>query len=87
MVRGGFVLQSKPMRQVIIYPDREDGGFIAEVPSLPGCVTDGATRDEAIKNVRDAMDAWIDGARSMGISMLPDELQAELLVVEEPAAA
>lgn len=55
------------MRQVVIYPDREDGGWVAEVPSLPGCVTQGATRAEVLTNARDAIATWIHGARQMGI--------------------
>jgi len=56
------------MRQVVIYPDREDGGWVAEVPSLPGCVTQGATRAEVLSNARDAIETWIDGAQQVGIA-------------------
>jgi predicted RNase H-like HicB family nuclease len=57
------------MRQVFLYPD-ETGWWVAEVPSLPGCVTQGATVAEAIQNVRDAIEAWIDGMRDAGETML-----------------
>jgi predicted RNase H-like HicB family nuclease len=60
------------MRQVVIYPDHEDGGWVCEVPSLPGCVSQGDSKQEAIENVRDAIDAWIDAARSTG-TPIPDE--------------
>ena len=63
---------SVAMRQVVIYPDREDGGWVAEVPSLPGCVTQGATRSEVLVNARDAIQTWIDGARQVGME-IPDE--------------
>lgn len=46
------------MRQVVIHPG-EDGYWIAEVPSLPGCITQGATRDEAIANARDAIREYV----------------------------
>ncbi|MCA8997775.1 MAG: type II toxin-antitoxin system HicB family antitoxin [Planctomycetaceae bacterium] len=59
-------------RQVIIYPDPEDGGWIAEVPSLPGCLTDGETREELMENVRDAIETWIDGARELGRTIPED---------------
>lgn len=49
------------MRQVMLYQD-EDGVWIAEVPSLPGCGSDGATREEALANVKDAIDLWIEDA-------------------------
>jgi predicted RNase H-like HicB family nuclease len=60
------------MRQVIIFPDHEDGGWVAEVPSLPGCVSQGDTREEVIANVRDAIDTWIEGAKQVGMTV-PDE--------------
>ena len=60
---------SVAMRQVVIYPDREDGGWVAEVPSLPGCVTQGATRSEVLVNARDAIQTWNDGARHVGMEM------------------
>ena len=41
-------------RRVLLYPG-EDGFIVAEVPSLPGCVSQGRTRDEALTNVREAI--------------------------------
>ncbi len=55
------------MRQVVIYPDTEDGGWVAEVPSLPGCISQGETMEETIENVRDAIKTWVDGSRSVGM--------------------
>jgi predicted RNase H-like HicB family nuclease len=46
------------MRQVIIYP-REDGYWVAECPSLPGCISQGKTREEAIANIREAIQGYI----------------------------
>ena len=46
------------MRQVIIYPG-EDGYWVAECPSLAGCVSQGATRREAIVNIREAIEAYV----------------------------
>lgn len=60
------------MRQVVIYPDREDGGWVAEVPSLPGCITQGETRAEVLANARDAIDTWIKGAKEVGLTV-PEE--------------
>ena len=42
------------MRQVMLYPG-EDGYWVAEVPSLPGCISQGKTREEAVQNVREAI--------------------------------
>jgi predicted RNase H-like HicB family nuclease len=46
------------MRQVIIYPG-EDGFWVAECPSLPGCVSQGETREQAIANIREAIEGYI----------------------------
>ncbi len=53
---------------VIIEPlSAEDGGgFIATVPDLPGCMSDGETAEAALANVRDALAAWIEKARALG---------------------
>ena len=45
--------------RVIIEQD-EDGVFVAEVPSLPGCVTQGATRQEAVLNAQEAIAAYLE---------------------------
>ncbi|MBU2636157.1 MAG: type II toxin-antitoxin system HicB family antitoxin [Bacteroidetes bacterium] len=42
------------MRQVIIYPG-EDGYWVAECPSLPGCISQGKTKEEAIINIKEAI--------------------------------
>lgn len=69
------------MRQVIIYPDREDGGFVCEVPSLPGCVSQGDTRDEALQNVRAAIEAWAAAAETLGWDIPGDAQDAEICLV------
>lgn len=46
------------MRQVIVYSG-EDGYFVAECPSLPGCVSQGKTREEAIANIKEAIAGYI----------------------------
>jgi antitoxin HicB len=47
-------------------PAEDGGGFIATVPDLPGCMSDGDTPEEALANVRDAVAAWIDEASALG---------------------
>jgi len=46
------------MRQVIIYAG-EDGYWVAECPSLPGCISQGRTREEAIANIREAIQGYV----------------------------
>ncbi len=47
------------MRHVILYTD-EDGFWIAECPSLPGCVSQGDSEQDAIANIREAIDGYIE---------------------------
>jgi predicted RNase H-like HicB family nuclease len=47
------------MRQVVIYPG-EDGFWIAECPSLKGCISQGETKEEAINNIKEAIEVYID---------------------------
>lgn len=52
-------------------PEEDGGGFIAIVPDLPGCKSDGETPAEAIANVEDAIEVWIEAAGDMGHKVPP----------------
>ena len=69
------------LRQVVIYPDLEDGGWVAEVPSLPGCVSQGDTREEALVNARDAIRVWLDGAKQVGMPIPAEQFSVQVYVV------
>jgi predicted RNase H-like HicB family nuclease len=47
-------------------PAEEGGGFLATVPDLPGCMSDGETPEQAVSNIQDAITAWIEAARDLG---------------------
>ena len=47
-------------------PEDDGGGYLAIVPDLPGCMADGATREEAISEARDAFTAWVTAAQEDG---------------------
>ncbi len=53
---------------VVVQPlkDEDGGGFIATVPDLPGCMSDGETPEEALTNVQAAIEAWIEAAQDLG---------------------
>ena len=55
--------------ELIIYWNKADGCFIAEVPELPGCMADGATYEKAVANAQFVIQEWIDTARSLGRSI------------------
>lgn len=68
------------MRQVLIYPG-EDGFWVAECPSLPGCISQGASREEAIENVREAIEAYTLSLEEDGLTVPVDSLEALLVAV------
>lgn len=49
--------------EIIIYWSNEDHAFIAEVPELPGCMAHGVTHEEALGNIKSAMELWINTAK------------------------
>lgn len=46
------------MRQVILFPG-EDGFWVTECPSLPGCISQGETKEEALSNIREAIQGYV----------------------------
>ena len=52
--------------ELIIFWSEEDHTFLVEVPELPGCMADGRTRSEAVKNAENSIKLWIETARSLG---------------------
>jgi len=52
--------------ELIIYWSEEDDAYIVEVPELSGCMADGRTYNEAIRNVLIVIEEWIDTARELG---------------------
>ena len=52
--------------ELIIYWSGEDQSFVVEVPELPGCMADGATYQEALRNAETIIQEWIDTARELG---------------------
>jgi len=67
-------------RQVMLYPG-EDGWWVVECPSLPGCVSQGETEAEAIANIKEAIEVWIADAIEHEEPVPEDTRQAQLLLV------
>ena len=47
-------------------PEADGGGFVATVPDLPGCMSDGDMPEEAVANVLDAIESWLEAANDAG---------------------
>jgi predicted RNase H-like HicB family nuclease len=68
------------MRQTLIYRG-EDGYWIAECPSLPGCISQGMTREEAVANIREAIILYIEALEADGLPVPPETFDAILVAV------
>ena len=68
------------MRQVIIYPG-EDGYWVAECPSLPGCISQGETKEIAIKNIKEAIEGYIKALKEDGLEVPPEQFEVLVLAV------
>ncbi|HYS54231.1 MAG TPA: type II toxin-antitoxin system HicB family antitoxin [Thermoanaerobaculia bacterium] len=68
------------MRQIVISRG-EDGQWVAECPSLPGCVTQGPTREEAIENARDAVEQYIAALEEDQLPVPPETFDTLVVVV------
>jgi predicted RNase H-like HicB family nuclease len=64
--------------EIIKISEEDGGGYLAFVPKLPGCMSDGETPEEALKNVQDAIKCWIETAKEKGRPIpLPEEYREE----------
>ena len=52
--------------EIILYWSEEDESYIAEVPELPGCISDGSTYQDTLKNVEIVIQEWIETAKELG---------------------
>ncbi len=68
------------MRYRVIIEQDEDGVFVAEVPNLPGCISQGETRDEALSNVREAVELYLESLEAHG-DPVPPPITEEIIEV------
>ncbi len=72
------------MRQAIVHQER-DGLWFVVVPSLPGCISRGATREAAVRNAAEAVDLWGEARRNRGEPIPEDPGTAEVVRVTIPS--
>jgi predicted RNase H-like HicB family nuclease len=65
------MMQRQTVRYRVLIEQDEDGVFVAEVPSLPGCVTQGRSRREAVDNVREAISLYLESIEARGDPVPP----------------
>lgn len=71
-------LQAKSKRKVLLYPG-EDSYFVVEVPSLPGCISQGKTREEALANIEEAIALYIEVLSDRGEPIPEDTIDVVLV--------
>ena len=68
------------MRQVVIYPG-EDGFWVVECPSLPGCISQGKTKESAIANIREAITLYIETLKEDGLPVPDEPFETQVVAV------
>ena len=68
------------MKYRVIIEQDEDGIFVAEVPSLPGCISQGRTRVEALKNIQEAVEVYIESLKAHN-EPIPPSIDEEIIEV------
>lgn len=69
------------MRYTVILKEEDDGGYVATVPALPGCVSQGDDRAAAMRNIREAIELYIEDCLDAG-DPVPTEAGKEFVEVE-----
>ena len=68
------------MRYTVILEQEPDGGYVATVPALPGCVSQGATREIALQNIQDAIKGYLESLKKHG-DPIPPSIGEEVVEV------
>ena len=68
------------MREVILFPGA-DGYWVAECPSLPGCISQGETREDAIKNIKEAIEGYILALQEDNLPVPEERFEAMVVAV------
>jgi predicted RNase H-like HicB family nuclease len=72
--------ESSRMKYRVWVEQDEDGTFVAEVPSLPGCISQGQSRQEALQNIREAITLYIESLEAHG-DPVPPPVTEEIIEV------
>ena len=64
------------MKYRVLIEQDEDGMFVVEVPALPGCISQGHTREEALDNIQEAIAAYLESLEAHGEPIPPSTLSS-----------
>jgi predicted RNase H-like HicB family nuclease len=73
-------MKKKLQYRVILQP-AEEGGYTVFVPALPGCISEGDTKKEALFNIQEAIQGWIEVSRAYGDYIPPSDIIEEMVEV------
>lgn len=65
---------AKVLSYKVILEPAEEGGYTAYVPSLPGCISEGDTYQEALRNIKEAIVGWIEVSEEFGDEIPPSDV-------------
>lgn len=68
------------MRFTVVFEQESDGGYVVTVPALPGCVSQGDSREEALSNIKEAIVAYVEALRKVG-DPIPQDVGCETVEV------
>lgn len=72
------------MKYTVVLQREDDGGYVVTVPTLPGCVSQGSTREEALRNIEEAIEVYLEDVKASG-EPIPAEDGREFVEVKTGA--
>jgi predicted RNase H-like HicB family nuclease len=70
----------RAMKYRVVIEQDEDGAFVVQVPSLPGCISQGMTRGEALSNIQEAIEAYLESLKAHD-EPIPPPIEEEVVEV------
>jgi predicted RNase H-like HicB family nuclease len=70
---------------IVLTPDFDEGGYVVDVPVLPGCHTQGDSLEQAIANAREAIAVWIKSAEQHGEDIPEEQAPPQVITIDVAA--
>ena len=74
------IRRNRPMKFLVTIDRDEDGAWVVECPSIPGCVSQGKTKNEALKNIKEAIAGCLEVRAEKGMPLTVETSQVEIAV-------